>query len=214
MKKRLLFSTFALLAFGLSARAQFARLDRHPNVPMAYEAAFVDAVKGHFGNAIHSAYGQYFGQVDSHADIYGYGTFFTDQDGEVYGQFRRGEFVMGVKLNTQTAKVGSAAHYAVYDLMTGQMLYIVYNGDKYKPDAQALQTWKFMKIQYKNGAKYVGETVDGKRDGYGIYYYANGDYYYGRYEKGRVVGYGAMFRTNNTIVLQDWTEAKDAAEEE
>jgi hypothetical protein len=50
----------------------------------------------------------------------------------------------------------------------------------------------------------VGETVDGKRSGYGIYYYSNGNYYYGKYLNDERKGHGAMFRTDSSIALQCW----------
>ena len=61
-----------------------------------------------------------------------------------------------------------------------------------------------MQITYKNGDKYVGETVNGQREGYGIYYYHHGDFYFGRYKNNKPYGYGATFTTGNRVTIQDW----------
>ena len=61
-----------------------------------------------------------------------------------------------------------------------------------------------MSLTYQNGDRYIGETVDGKRDGYGLYYYAEGNYYYGQYANNKRRGYGALFRSDNSISLQFW----------
>ena len=66
-----------------------------------------------------------------------------------------------------------------------------------------------MSLTYQNGDRYVGEIVNGKRDGYGIYYYAEGNYYYGQYKDNRRRGYGALFRTDNSISLQFWGPEDD-----
>ena len=50
----------------------------------------------------------------------------------------------------------------------------------------------------------MGETVNGKREGVGLYYYNNGNYYYGRYKNNDRQGFGAMFYTNNTLTIQYW----------
>ncbi|CAI2378864.1 unnamed protein product [Moneuplotes crassus] len=42
------------------------------------------------------------------------------------------------------------------------------------------------------GARYVGDWVNDKKEGYGIYYYANGDKYEGEWMKGNKHGLGVM----------------------
>ena len=186
------------------AQAQYIKLDRHPEILTQYELAFVDYVKGNVASLFKSTYGQYFGQVNQQGEVYGYGTFYTDRDGEIYGQFRNGNFICGIKMNASAAKVGTEEHYSVYDLTTGELSYIVRNDNKFPPDADHKANWRFVQMVYENGDKYVGETVAGKRDGYGIYYYADGNYYVGRYADNHPVGYGALFRTDNRVVLQGW----------
>lgn len=194
----LLFSCFS------AAHAQFARLDRYPNIPSQYDAAFVDHVKNFAGGVAKSSYGQYFGQITKDKNVYGFGAYYTDADGIIYGQYRLGNFLFGIKMGVQNAKVGSNEHYICYDLTTGDPLYIMKDGDKYKLSADYVKTYRFESLTYQNGDKYVGETVNGKRDGVGIYYYNNGNYYYGRYKDNKRMGFGAMFFTNNTITIQYW----------
>lgn len=203
MKKNYLI--LALTFVSMFAHAQFARLDKYPNIPTQYDAAFVDCVKDYAaGVAKSGGYGQYFGQITKDKNIYGFGAYYTDQDGVVYGQFRLGNFLFGIKMGVQTAKVGSNDHYICYDLTTGDPQYIVKDGDKYSLPADYAKTYRFESLTYHNGDRYVGETVNGKRDGVGLYYYSNGNYYYGRYSNNERRGFGAMFFTNNTITIQYW----------
>lgn len=196
------------LCFSSLLRAQFMKLEHYPQVPVEYDGVFVDCVKGYAAKVMPSVYGQYFGQITMEGEIYGYGAFFTDQDGEVVGQFRHGTCFFGIRMGSQTVKVGSEDHYIVYDLRTGDPLHVIKGEFKHTLPADYKDTYRFESMTYANGDKYVGETVDGKRHGYGIYYYANGNYYWGRYKDNKQYGYGAMFRTDNRVVIMDW-ESKD-----
>jgi hypothetical protein len=210
MKKILcLLSLFATL----SAQAQFTRLTRHPDIPVQYDAAFVDLVKGYYSGTVKSSYGQYFGHLSPDQNVYGYGTFFTDQDGEICGQFRNGDLIVGIRMGTAIVRVGTEDHYTAYDLLTGEPQYVFLNDEKYKLDAEHLASWRYVQLAYKNGDKYVGETVDGKRDGYGIYYYANGNFYFGRYKDNKAVGYGALFKTDNHVSIQYWDGPSEAEQD-
>ena len=192
------------LCFSIVGKAQFMKLEHYPQIPVEYDGAFVDCVKGFVTKVLPSAYGQYFGQVTITGDIYGYGAFFTDQDGEVTGQFRNGTCFFGIRIGSQTAKVGTEDHYIVYDLRTGDPLHVIKGDSKFTLPADYKEKYRFESFTYSNGDKYVGETVDGKRHGYGLYYYVNGNYYYGRYKENLQYGYGAMFRTDSRIVIMDW----------
>lgn len=202
-----------LFIFSAKANAQFDRLEKYPNVPADYNGAFMDCVSGYVSGVVKSIYGQYFGQITREGDIYGYGTFYTDQDGEVFGQFRKGNLIFGIKMGSQTAKVGSSDHFIAYDLYTGDALYIQKNGKRYELSADFKDNNHFVAINYKNGDKYIGETVKGQRDGYGIYYYTNGNYYYGQYKNNNRDGYGAMFKTDNNITLQFWDTSTNDEDE-
>lgn len=207
MIKRLLI-LWVVLCMNMVVVAQTMKLEHYPQIPIEYDGVFVDCVKGYVTKVLPSAYGQYFGQVTMTGDIYGYGAFYTDQDGEVIGQFRNGTCFFGIRLGSQTARVGAEQHYIVYDLRTGDPLHVICGDTKIALTAEYKERCRFESLVYSNGDKYVGETVDGKRHGYGLYYYANGNYYYGRYRNNEQYGYGAMFRTDSRIFIMDW-ENKD-----
>lgn len=204
IKKNTILALIMSMALPLALHAQFARLEKYPQIPSQYDAAFVDYVKGFASGIAKTSYGQYFGQITRDKNIYGFGAYYTDQDGVVYGQYRLGNFLFGIKMGVSTAKVGSNEHYICYDLTTGDPLYIMKDGGKYALPADYGKTYRFESLNYQNGDRYVGETVDGKRDGVGIYYYSNGNYYYGRYKNNERQGFGAMFFTNNRITIQYW----------
>lgn len=187
-----------------TAKAQFARLDRYPQIPEEFHAVFVDQCKDYASGVATTPYGQYFGQITRERNAYGFGSFYTDRDGVVTGQFRLASFMFGIKMGVLSAKVGTSGHYICYDLRTGDPEYIFKDSLKYTLPADYSKHYRFEALNYQNGDKYVGETVDGERSGYGIYYYENGDYYYGHYEANERKGYGALFKTNNTIVIQKW----------
>ena len=188
-----------------SVRAQFVRLEKYPTIPVEYEAAFVDQVSKYVSGVTKSLYGQYFGQMTPEGNVYGYGTFYTDLDGDIYGLFRNGDLAFGIKKGLEVAKVGTNEHYIAYDLNTGLPSYIMKDNTKYNPSPEIRENNKFLVFTYPNGDKYVGETTQNRRNGYGLYFYANGDYYYGRYKDNKQVGYGAMFRQEKqNIVIQYW----------
>lgn len=204
-KNFLLAILFTIIA-PISLNAQFARLDKYPQIPTHYDATFVDYVKDFASGVAQTSFGQYFGQITRNKNIYGFGAYYTDQDGVVYGQYRLGDFLFGIKMGVRTAKVGTNEHYICYDLTTGDPQYIIKDNAKYTLPADYSKTYRFESLNYQNGDKYVGETVNGKRDGYGIYFYSNGNYYYGRYKNNERSGFGALFFTNNTITIQYWKE--------
>ena len=188
-----------------SASAQFVRLDKYPTIPIEYEAAFVDQVSGYVSGVVSSLYGQYFGQLSPDGNIYGYGSFFTTQDGEVYGLYRNGDLAFGIKKGAEVAKVGTNDHYTAYDLRTGYPIYIMKDNQKYSPSTEMREQNRFLVLKYANGDQYVGESTDSKRDGFGLYFYANGNFYYGHYKDGKQQGYGAMFKqADNTVTIQYW----------
>lgn len=55
--------------FILPMRAQFARLEKYPNIPGQYDAAFVDYVKDFASGVAKSSFGQYFGQITRERNI-------------------------------------------------------------------------------------------------------------------------------------------------
>ncbi len=209
--RRLCFLLVAMFCMACGLSAQVMKLEHYPHIPLAYDGVFVDHVKGNVAKVMPSAYGQYFGQITITGDIYGYGAFYTEQDGEVIGQFRNGNCFFGIRLGSQTVKVGAEEHYIVYDLRTGDPLYVMIGDDKLLLTEDYKKKYRFQSLTYANGDRYVGETVNGKREGYGLYYYTNGNYCYGRYKDNAQYGFGAMFKTDSRILIIDW-EAKDSEE--
>jgi hypothetical protein len=207
MKKSVLIVLLAMATF--SVKAQYAKIDKYPYISEDYEAVFVDVVRNFASKVMNGASGQYFGQYTPEGEAYGFGTLYTDQNGIAVGAYRNGSLLFGIRSGLQLAKVGTEQHYVVYDLVTSECLYVMMNGVKCPPDAANKEAWKYVQIKYGNGAKYVGETVNGKRDGYGIYYFADGDYFYGHFVNDRPLGYGALFKTNNHVVIQYWELKKN-----
>ena len=207
MKLKNIFSALLIAASAMQAGVCSAQsVPRYPDVPDEYNGVFFDCVKNFASGAINSSVGKYVGQVTKEKDIYGYGSFFTGENGQVTGQFRYGNCIFGIMMTSEVAQVGTNDHYIVYDLRTGNPLYITKDNQTFKVSEDDINRYKFVALKYKNGDKYVGETVDGQRDGYGIYYYTSGNYYYGQYKNNVRMGYGAMFTTENKIRLEYWTE--------
>jgi len=188
-------------------KAQFVNLDKYPEIPVELEAAFVDQVTNYVSGVVKSLSGQYFGQLSPEGNVYGFGSFYTDMEGEAYGLYRNGDFIFGIKKGTDIAKVGTNNHYVAYDLHTGYAVYIMKHNQKYNPSTEMREKNKFVVMTYPNGDKYVGEASDNKREGYGLYFYSNGNFYYGRYKNNRQYGYGALFKQeNNNVTIQYWDE--------
>ena len=210
MKKNIIILIVLLGLFVSNAQAQFVRLEKYPDIPVEFEAAFVDQVTNYVSGVVKSLYGQYFGQLSPEGNIYGYGSFYTDMDGEVYGLYRNGDLAFGIKKGAEIAKVGTNDHYVAYDLHTGYPVYIMKNNQKYNPSTDMREKNKFLVLTYPNGDKYVGETCDNKREGFGLYFYSNGNYYYGRYKDNKQFGYGALFKQeNNNVTIQYWDGESD-----
>ena len=47
-------------------------------------------------------------------------------------------------------------------------------------------------INYSSGAKYIGETQNGKPDGHGTYSWSNGNKYVGKFKNGTLHGHGTF----------------------
>lgn len=189
--------------------AQKIDLERYTSVPEEYDRVFIDHCKTMASGVATSPLGQYFGQITPDRSLYGFGTFYTDRDGVITGQFRDAYFLFGIKMGVTTALVGSNEHYTCYDLTSGDPLYVVKDSVKYDLSDDFINKYKFVSLTYQNGDKYVGEVVDGKRDGLGIYYYVNGNYYYGKYRNNVRSGAGAMFKTDNTITINFWSKSEN-----
>ncbi len=202
--KKLLF--LIMLLSVTAANAQVEMLDKYPIIPIEYDAAFIDQVKDNKAGVANTEHGEYFGQITEEQSIYGFGAFFTKDEGVVYGQYRNGQFIFGIKMGDVTAIIGTNSHYVCYDLTTGEPLYIFKNGKKHNVSKDLKQNNQFVTLTYGNGDKYVGETVNGKREGYGLYFYNNGNYSYGKYANNHRKGFGATFHTTNNIYVAFFDE--------
>lgn len=155
-------------------------------------------------------YGQYLGQLIDNT-IYGWGYFLSNDGSQTFGQYRRGKHLFGITLTSKTALVGSDTHFVEYDLETGTILRTHdYEGDHFPGEdymnaiAEGRPYNGFYRITYSNGDAYYGETYNGRRHGYGIYYWKNGDFWYGEYRNGYRQGYGALFKADRHISYGKW----------
>lgn len=95
-----------------------------------------------------------------------------------------------------------------YDKYGNLIYYGDFSNDRPKgayPNTGSYSSYKFECIEYTDGSKYVGETKDGKRHGYGIYIWKNGDVWYGPWEDGMRKGYGIKMYYNGSIKYGRWT---------
>ncbi|MDR0829253.1 MAG: hypothetical protein LBN95_03965 [Prevotellaceae bacterium] len=83
---------------------------------------------------------------------------------------------------------------SVNDAKTGKRI------ERNSIDKSILNTYKFETIFYTDGDKYSGETKNGKRDGYGIYYFNDGRFWFGQWKDGQREGYGALFDRNKFVI--------------
>ena len=61
-------------------------------------------------------------------------------------------------------------------------------------------------ITYSDGAKYVGEIIDDKRNGYGIYYWTNDQFYEGEWKDGLEHGEGTYTFPNGEKYVGQWKD--------
>lgn len=63
-------------------------------------------------------------------------------------------------------------------------------------------------LNYTNGDKYVGEVLNGQREGYGTYYYQNGDKYEGIWQKNKKHGMGSMYYKDGNMYIGQWKNSE------
>ena len=68
--------------------------------------------------------------------------------------------------------------------------------DYLKKEDSSFNTNKIEIKEYENGNKYIGQFVNGKREGYGIMYFADGGKYEGNWKKGLAEGKGIEYYQN------------------
>lgn len=87
---------------------------------------------------------------------------------------------------------------------------LIYYGDYYSdkpvgtyPTTSNYSNYKFQILDMANGAKYVGETKDGKRNGWGAYVWKNDDVWYGNWKDGIRSGEGMYSLYNGDWYVQN-----------
>ena len=94
-------------------------------------------------------------------------------------------------------------HHIVYNLTDGTPVRIVKDNETHALTSEA-SFRRFVRLDYANGDYYIGETMNNRCHGQGIYHWANGNYWYGTFSEGYRQGYGALFRTDGTIDYGLW----------
>lgn len=62
----------------------------------------------------------------------------------------------------------------------------------------------FGAIYYENGEKYIGEFVDGKKDGTGVFIYKNNEKFFGSWMRGLRNGIGKFYKNNQLQAIGIW----------
>lgn len=192
------------LSAGSMAFAQSSDLQKYAMLPDPLVEVFLDHVQAFPSTTISMGLDQYYGQTDSKGSLYGFGRYVRADGVQVFGLFREGKLIQGITLLSASASVGDATHYANYNLTTGQLDYVFQGSHRQLFDTRALRGNKFLSLTYVNGDQYVGETLDGKRHGLGIYFYANGDIWFGVYQDNVRKGYGATFTIDDHLIIGKW----------
>jgi hypothetical protein len=72
------------------------------------------------------------------------------------------------------------------------------------PTTGSYASYKFQTIDYTSGDKYIGETNNGKRHGYGVYAWKDGRIWIGIWEDGVRAGRGIDIASNGSLVTGSW----------
>ena len=74
------------------------------------------------------------------------------------------------------------------------------------PSSEKNSRYKFECIEYNSGDKYVGETYNGQRHGYGICLWKNGIAWYGPWKDGERDGYGILLYYKGDVKYGRWVK--------
>lgn len=199
-----------LLLFALPVMAQ-DKVKLYDEMCDPLQAVFCDYVREHSQTSrISNAGGEYIGTLIDYK-FYGWG-FFTSSSGiQSYGQYRNGKLLFGLLINSDVVRVGSDAHYVMYDLATGEIMRLHTNEGNVPLEYPLVASpqgepspYTFKKETYKNGDVYFGEFYNGRRHGYGVYQWANGDLWYGNYQGGYRDGYGMLVKPDHRVYYGKW----------
>lgn len=199
--KQLIFF-FLLLCYTGRAAAQ-DELYKYDRIPDSFQQVFNDMCRQCMTSIVNTASGQYWGHSRD-GILYGYGLFINNNGTQWIGQYREGVCIFGILMDDRTANVGSKDFYALYDLQTGNLLRIQTPNGPLQPDAAMTKNYRFESLTYANGDRYVGETYNGQRHGYGIYYWSDGQIWYGQYKHNTRNGYGVLFGKDQKLFIGKW----------
>ena len=178
-------------------------LGRYPAIPNDFQEVFNDFIEESDTRIITTDKGQFLGHTRDGL-LYGYGVYYANDGSQWIGQYRKGECIFGILMDGTSATIGSKTHYVYYDLATCRIKFIRKSGNDRALSHDETEGYHFEALNYANGDRYVGETLNGNKHGYGIYYWANGNYWYGQYSNNIRYGYGALFTTKGNIIFGKW----------
>jgi hypothetical protein len=106
-----------------------------------------------------------------------------------------------VEFNLQKHEYRPTQNYAYYDSLLCKCGFSSHPYsecflDYLKKEDSSFNTNKIEIKEYENGNKYIGQFVNGKREGYGIMYFADGGKYEGNWKKGLAEGKGIEYYQN------------------
>ncbi len=198
---RTIFLLCALLFSVSTMKAQ--DLYKYDRIPDGFQKVFNDLCKECATGLITTKSGQYWGQMRD-GSLYGYGIYIANDGSQWVGQYRDGECIFGILIDSKTATIGSKTFYVVYDLVTCELKRIVQDGYDITPEERKCALYRFEAMNYANDDRYVGETYNGQREGYGIYYWHDGKFWYGQYKDNVRNGYGILFGDDHKVVVGKW----------
>lgn len=178
-------------------------LGRYDIIPTDFQEVFLDYIEDCDTRIITTEQGQFLGHTRDGL-LYGYGVYYANDGSQWIGQFRKGECIFGILISGTSATVGSKTHYVYYDLTTCRIKFIRQSGNDRSFSDKETEAYHFESLNYGNGDRYVGETFNGVKHGYGIYYWANGNFWFGEFRNNIRYGYGAMFTPQGNIYPGQW----------
>lgn len=158
---------------------------------------------------INTKHGRYIGNLINNR-LYGWGHFISSDGSQSIGQFRNGSLLFGITFTDDVVSVGGETNFVEYHLNTGDIMRVHTNEgniplpEHYISTPGAPSPYSFEKIEYATGDFYWGETYNGRRHGYGIYFWKDGSIWYGKYADGYRQGYGVLFNPNGTVYYGKW----------
>lgn len=209
--------------YGLSVRAVYVGAAGESKSRMRSEAVVGNVLsRGEWRNLMKKTFdnpswsydnGKYRGQLNNGRNGFGAYLWSTDSDmffGYYSGGDREGMGIYCIGRDSNFIRNCSGCIYYVgnfsknikegkgtcYDKFGNLIYYGDFKDDKpvgEYPVTGKYKAYKFECIEYDNGNKYVGETKDGKRHGYGIFLWKDGSSWYGRWEDGSRSGRGIYY---------------------